>query len=27
MLDEQAKTTILRKIPHALYICGVKDGE
>lgn len=27
LLDEQAKTTILRKIPHALYICGVKDGE
>ena len=27
MLDEKAKTTILRKIPHGLYICGVKDGE
>ena len=27
MLDEQAKKTILRKIPHGLYICGVKDGE
>lgn len=26
-LDEQAKKTILRKIPHALYVCGVKDGE
>ena len=29
VLDEQAKKTILRKIPHALYICGVRseDGE
>lgn len=27
MLDEQAKKTLLRKIPHGLYICGVKDGE
>ena len=27
MLDEQTKKTMLRKIPHALYICGVKDGE
>lgn len=27
MLDEQAKKTLLRKIPHALYICGVKDGD
>ena len=27
MLDEQAKKTMLRKIPHALYICGVNDGE
>ncbi|MCU0524460.1 MAG: flavin reductase family protein [Elainella sp. Prado103] len=27
MLDEQAKKTILRKIPHGLYICGVKDGD
>lgn len=27
LLDEQAKKTILRKIPHGLYICGVKDGE
>ena len=27
MLDEQAKKNILRKIPHGLYICGVKDGE
>ncbi len=27
MLDEQAKKTMLRKIPHALYVCGVKDGE
>lgn len=27
MLDEQAKKTILRKIPHGLYVCGVQDGE
>ena len=27
MLDEQAKKTMLRKIPHGLYVCGVKDGE
>ncbi|MFO7029777.1 diguanylate cyclase [Limnospira fusiformis CCALA 023] len=27
MLDEQAKTTILRTMPHALYICGVKEGD
>ncbi len=27
MLDEQAKKTMLRKIPHGLYICGTKDGE
>jgi flavin reductase (DIM6/NTAB) family NADH-FMN oxidoreductase RutF len=27
MLDEQAKKTMLRKIPHGLYICGVKDEE
>lgn len=27
MLDEAAKKTLLRKIPHGLYICGVKDGE
>jgi flavin reductase (DIM6/NTAB) family NADH-FMN oxidoreductase RutF len=27
LLDEQAKKTILRKIPHGIYICGVKDGE
>ncbi|MDY6805165.1 MAG: flavin reductase family protein [Cyanobacteriota bacterium] len=27
MLDQQAKKTILRKIPHGLYVCGVKDGE
>lgn len=27
MLDEQAKKTLLRKIPHALYICGVRDGD
>ena len=27
MLDEQAKKTILRKIPHGLYVCGVTDGE
>jgi flavin reductase (DIM6/NTAB) family NADH-FMN oxidoreductase RutF len=27
LLDEQAKKTMLLKIPHGLYICGVKDGE
>lgn len=27
MLDLEAKKTILRKIPHALYICGVKEGD
>ncbi|MFW6295888.1 MAG: flavin reductase family protein [Halothece sp.] len=27
MLNEQAKKTMLRKIPHGLYICGVKDGD
>ncbi|MEC4806088.1 MAG: flavin reductase family protein [Jaaginema sp. PMC 1079.18] len=27
MLDEAAKKTLLRKIPHGLYICGVKNGE
>jgi flavin reductase (DIM6/NTAB) family NADH-FMN oxidoreductase RutF len=27
VLDEQAKKTILRKIPHGLYVCGVTDGE
>lgn len=27
MLDEQAKKTILRKIPHGIYVCGVKQGE
>lgn len=27
MLDEQAKKAMLLKIPHGLYICGVKDGE
>ncbi|MFE4107099.1 flavin reductase family protein [Almyronema epifaneia] len=27
MLDEQAKKTLLRKIPHGLYICGVKSGD
>ncbi len=27
MLDEQAKKTMLRKIPHGLYICGVKHEE
>lgn len=27
MLDENAKRTLLRKLPHALYVCGVKDGE
>lgn len=27
MLDEKAKRTLLRFIPHPLNICGVKDGE
>ncbi|NEP15503.1 MAG: flavin reductase [Leptolyngbya sp. SIO4C1] len=27
MLDEQAKKTMLRKIPHGIYVCGVKDGD
>ena len=27
MLDELAKKTLLRKIPHGLYICGVRNGE
>ncbi|MBU6229763.1 MAG: flavin reductase family protein [Cyanobacteria bacterium REEB459] len=27
MLDEQAKKTLLRKIPHGLYICGVRQAE
>ncbi len=27
MLDEKAKKTMLRKIPHGLYICGVQEGE
>ncbi|MGF1459880.1 MAG: flavin reductase family protein [Leptolyngbyaceae cyanobacterium] len=27
MLNEEAKKTLLRKIPHGLYICGVKDGD
>ena len=27
MLDEQAKKQMLLHIPHALYICGVKDGD
>ncbi len=27
MLDEQAKKTLLRKIPHGVYICGVKEGD
>ena len=27
MLDEKAKKTMLRKIPHGLYICGVRDEE
>lgn len=27
MLNEAAKKTMLRKIPHGLYVCGVKDGE
>lgn len=27
MLDEKAKRTLLRKLPHPLNICGVKEGE
>lgn len=27
MLDQKAKKTMLRKIPHGLYICGVKEGD
>jgi flavin reductase (DIM6/NTAB) family NADH-FMN oxidoreductase RutF len=27
MLDQKAKKVMLRKIPHGLYICGVKEGE
>ena len=27
MLDEQAKKTLLRKIPHGIYVCGVKAAE
>ncbi len=27
MLDEQAKKTLLRHIPHGLYVCGVQDGD
>ena len=27
MLDEKAKKIMLRKIPHGLYICGVKNEE
>ncbi|MDJ0660867.1 MAG: flavin reductase family protein [Crocosphaera sp.] len=27
MLNQEAKKTMLRKIPHGIYICGVKDGE
>lgn len=26
-LDLEAKKTLLRKIPHGLYICGVREGE
>ncbi len=27
MLDEAAKKSMLRKIPHGLFICGVRDGD
>ena len=27
MLDEQAKKTMLRQIPHGIYVCGVKEGD
>ena len=26
-LDLDAKKTLLRKIPHGLFICGVADGD
>ena len=26
-LDLDAKKTLLRKIPHGLFICGVRDGD
>ncbi len=26
-LNEQAKKAMLRKIPHGIYVCGVKDGD
>jgi flavin reductase (DIM6/NTAB) family NADH-FMN oxidoreductase RutF len=26
-LDTDAKKVLLRKIPHGLFICGVRDGE
>jgi flavin reductase (DIM6/NTAB) family NADH-FMN oxidoreductase RutF len=27
MLNEAAKKTMLRKIPHGLYVCGTQEGE
>jgi flavin reductase (DIM6/NTAB) family NADH-FMN oxidoreductase RutF len=27
MLNEAAKKTMLRKIPHGIYICGTREGE
>ena len=27
MLDEKVKRTLLRKLPHPINICGVKEGE
>jgi flavin reductase (DIM6/NTAB) family NADH-FMN oxidoreductase RutF len=27
VLNEEAKKTMLRKIPHGLYVCGVREGE
>ena len=26
-LDADAKKVLLRKIPHGLFICGVRDGD
>ena len=26
-LDTDAKKVLLRKIPHGLFICGVRDGD
>ena len=26
-LDADAKKVLLRKIPHGLFVCGVRDGD